>query len=425
MTFRIRPIAAALLACGLALSAGTLAAQPSAADLAPVGKTAASLYREGHERLERGDWSGAVTRFERLESELRSRGETGADGAMYWRAYAQSAAGRAREASATAERLIAEFPGSRWADEARVFTAGAGAGLAALEANGGDGDARGDRRADDAAEKDALAAIDALLATDNPKAVPVLERVLASNHGDRVKVRALFVLVQLDAAAGSRALDAILTGNGSTHLKREAVKMLAVGGERETLDRLEPLYAGADLATRRAVLEAWMIGERIDLLARVVGTEPDRGLRRQAIHLIGAAGDGATLETLYASLTDPGDRGEVLTAFGVANDGARLARIARAERDPAVQRRALESLGIVGGTEARTTIREIYAASTDKGVKRAAINGLIIAKDGEGLVALYRGESDADFKRELMRALSVVDDDAAIELIDRALGEGQ
>lgn len=428
MQFRIRPLAATMLACLLALAAPGAQAAPQAEAMQPAGESARRLYWEGHEALEAGRAREALEHFRALEAQLRKAGEPGVDAAMYWEAYALVGMRQPSQAGKVAEQMLREFPQSPWAGEARKFTAAPGtAGLARLadlrdiKGPTGTGD-----EAEDQAEQDALAAIDALMATDNPKAVALLQRVLDGNRSDKVKIRALFVMIQLDQAAGEKALDGVLKGTGSSHLKREAVKMLAVGGDARSLDRLEAMYRQSpDSGIRAAVLEAWMIGDRPDLLARVAASEPDAALRHQAINLIGATGDGAALETLYTQLEDADDRAVVLKAFGIAGEEGRLARIARAERDPELLRAALEGLGISGGKEATAAIVEIYRGSADAAVKRSAINGLIIADDGAAIAALYRGESDRDLKRELMLALSVADGDAALELIDRQLSGEQ
>jgi HEAT repeat protein len=428
MNSRIRPLAAAMLSCLLALAAPVAQATPQAEAMQPASESARRLYWEGHEALEAGRAKEALEHFRALEAQLRKAGEPGVDGAMYWEAYALVGIRQPTQAGQVAEQMLREFPQSPWAGEARKFTAGAGtAGLARLsDLRGikgpmGSGDETGDQ-----AEQDALAAIDALLATDNPKAVALLQRVLDGKRSDKVKIRALFVMIQLDQAAGEKALDGVLKGAGSSHLKREAVKMLAVGGDASSLDRLETMYRQSpDSGIRSAVLEAWMIGDRPDLLARVAANEPDATLRHQAINLVGATGDGAALEKLYAQLKDVDDKAVVLRAFGVAGDDARLARIARSERDPELLRAALEGLGMSGGKESIAAIVEIYRASADAGVRRGAINGLIIAGDGAAIATLYRGETDRDLKRELMRALSVTDGDEALELIDRQLSGEQ
>ncbi len=405
------PLAAALLAGLFLFGSGAGVAAPQADAMQPTSEAARALYRDGHEALEKGDWNRAYERFSVLEAQLRDAKETGVDAAMYWEAYALEAGRRPGDARQRIDQMLREFPDSRWAGEARSLAARVG---------------KPERRAAgtrDEAEEEAMAAIDVLLTTGNPKALPILERVLAGNHSDKVKERALFVLIQLDQAAGERALDAILKGGASSRMKREAVKMLAVGGQPKSLDRLEALYRQSpEPEIRRAVLEAWMIAGRSDLLGRVAATETDKKLRVQAIHLIGASGDGATLERLYRELKDPDARAEVLTAFGIAGDDDRLANIARTERDPKVQRAALQALGVAGGKQARAAIVDIYRGSADPEVKRAAIQGLIVAGSGESIAELYRAETDRDMKRELMRALSITDGDAAIELIDKQLG---
>lgn len=428
MNSRTRPLAAAMLACLMALAAPLAQAAPQAEAMQPASEPARRLYWEGHEALEAGRTQEALEHFRALEAQLRKAGEPGVDGAMYWEAYALVGMRQPTQAGHVAEQMLREFPQSLWADEARKFTAGPGtaslarlADLRDIKGPTGTGDAT-----EDQAEQDALAAIDALMATDNPKAVALLQRVLDGDRSDKVKIRALFVMIQLDQAAGEKALDGVLKGAGSSHLKREAVKMVAVGGDPKSLDRLEAMYRQSpDSGIRTAVLEAWMIGDRPDLLARVAAAEPDAALRRQAIHLIGATGDGAALDTLYGQLKDADDKAAVLKAFGIAGDDARLARIARSERDPGLLRAALEGLGISGGKDATAAIVEIYRATADAGIKRGAINGLIIADDGAAILALYRSESDRDLKRELMQALSIADSDQALELIDRQLSGEQ
>lgn len=417
----------ALLAAGMALTAPSAAAAPQAEAMQPSDQAAREQYWQAQRALADGDWNDAHDRFRELERDLRARKQSGVDSAIYWQANALLMGKRLGEVDREVQRLLREFPDSPWADEARALRSGGSAtdGLAALATLDADlSGIRGDGRvrSADPAEQDALDAIDALMATDNPRAIPILERVLAGTHGDRVKTRALFVLVQLDGKAAERQLDAILRGNGSTELKREAIKMLAFGGEGSALDRLSGLYAEQrEPALRRAVLEAWMLGERGDLLARAASTETDAGLRHEAINLLGAMDDGAALETLYGQISDVKTRADVLRALGVAGEHERLQRLAQGAREEALQRAALEGLGIAGGAKARAAITQIYRQAASAAVKRAAINGFIICGGGKELLELYRAETDVDLKRQLMQALVVTDGDAAIDAIDERL----
>jgi len=75
---------------------------------------------------------------------------------------------------------------------------------------------------------------------------------------------------------------------------------------------------------------------------------------------------------------------------------------------------------MIGGEKGRMALRELFGSPTPE-IKQAALQGLLIAGDEKGLLELYRGSTDASEKRELLRTLTVVGGDAAIEAIDAAL----
>lgn len=419
---------AMFVAAGLLLGAANAQAEPQAEAMQPSDQSAREQYWQAHRALADGDWNEAYDDFRELERDLRARKQAGVDSAIYWQASALLMGKRLGEVDREVQRLMREFPDSPWVDEARALHSGEDGmhqGMAALSRLDRDlAQVRGDGRprSADPAEQDALDAIDALMATDNPRAIPILERVLGSTHSDGVKARALFVLVQLDAGAASRQLDTILKGSGSIYLKREAIKMLAFGGDKNSLDRLNSLYAQqTEVSLRKAVLQAWMLGQRGDLLANAAASEPDAELRREAINLLGAMDDGAALEQLFGQLKDPKAQADVLRALGVAGEHERLQRLAQGAREETLQRAALEGLGIAGGSKAKSAIAQIYRQAASAEIKRAAINGFIICGGGKELLALYREETDVDLKRQLMQALVITDGDAAIDAIDERL----
>ena len=62
-------------------------------------------------------------------------------------------------------------------------------------------------------------------------------------------------------------------------LKKSAIRMVASGGNRASLDRLDAVYE-SDPALRTAVIRAWIIGDRKDLLLRAAKGEQDPAIRR-------------------------------------------------------------------------------------------------------------------------------------------------
>lgn len=419
---RSRVTALALgLAAALALSLGQMAPafaapapQDQAAAAAPSEPQANQLYWSGHEALGKGDWSLALERFEQLEIDLREAQADGIDGALYWQAYALDAARRRGEASRIAERLDREFPDSRWRAEAGKFRSAAAGDSAGRE--------RPQREGRDEREADALMALDALMVSHSNKALPTLERVLASDHSDKVKTRAMFVLSQIDPSAAGRALDAILANRtASSRLKREAVQQIAIGGDKRSLEKLVALYPQSEPDVRRAILNAYMMSGRADLLGQVARTETDPRNQRQAIQLLGASGDRDGLRALYRELKDDTSRRQALQALGVAGDSEGIGQILREARDAPSQRAALRALAISGGKDAREAIMNTWRQAADDGVRSAAVQALLVAGDGDGLLRLYREATDKKQKRELLQALTVTDSDRALEIIDEQL----
>lgn len=402
--FPLRPLAFALL-CAFASAA---AAIPQGGALASASEPAKTLYREGHDAIERKDWSEAVDRFRALERSQRDAKES-TDAALYWHAYALSQARRSGEAQAIVERLLKAYPDSTWADDARSLVASGRRGAVVADGN------------DESREEDALMALDALLASGSKRAVPMLQKVLASNHGDKVKSRAMFVLSQYDAQAADAALATILGGNSSTGLKQEAIRMIAAGGRRDSLDRLLPLFRdGTDPKIRQAVIDAWIIGGRGDLLRQAAASENDPRMRKRAIHAMGAVGDRKGLLELFAQVKDEEGQRDVLEGLGIAGGRSELETIARGNAAVEVRAAAVRSLGIAGGKNAADTIASMYAGA-DENIRRAVIEGLIIGGGSKQLVSLYRQESDRRYKRKLLEAISATGGDEALDVIDEIL----
>ena len=414
MNLRPRLLAAALGALFTTL-APPLAAAPQAREGAPLAEPSKSLYWQGHEALGRSDWAAALENFRALERELSASKTESTDAAIYWQAYALSQARRQQEAATEVDRLRQKYPQSAWLDDAEALAAGAREPREPREPRPG-------REPRDEREDDALMALDALLAGGNGKAVPLLQRVLAGDHSDKVKGRAIFVLSQIDASAADGALDGILRGAASPRLKAEAIRMIAAGGRRSSLDRLLPVYLESkDRAVRRGVLDAFLIGNRGDLMLKVIEGEGDARDRREAIEKLGAMGKRDELRTLYGTRRDPDDRRAVLRALGIAGARDGLLEVARSETDPELKAEAIRSVGIAGGKNSAAALVAMYTPDQPRRVREAVVEGLMIMGASGELVQLYRKETDPRLKRDLLQRISATDSDAALEIIDETL----
>jgi HEAT repeat protein len=397
---RVRPLLLALL-CALGASA---TARPAADAIQTANADARSSYLEGQEAIAREDWMAAAERFRDAERRQRDAKEA-ADAALYWQAYALTQAKRGDAAKSAVDRLLRDYPKSAWADDARALVPAKAPADAAAEAR----------------EEDALMAIDALLSSGSERAVPILQKVLASSHTDKVKSRALFVLSQYDATAAEAALSTILSGSSSTKLKQEAIRMIAAGGKRSSLDRLLPLFRdNPDPKIRSAVIDAWIIGGRGDLLRQAAATETDPRMRRRAIEAMGAVGDRAGLLELFAQLKDEKAQRDVMQGLGISGGVEELAKIANGNASPAIRAEAIRAIGIAGGPRSTDQVTRWYS-SGDEQIQRAVIDSLVISGDNKQLVALYRVETDRDRKRKLLQAISTTGGDDALDLIDEML----
>ena len=400
-------LAAAVLAALLGAGAAGAAPDPQAAE--PVGGTAKTLYREGHDAIERDRWDEAFERFQALENELRRTQAKGVDTALYWQAYAAAQEKRNADVERIVRRLGKEYPDSVWKDDARNLLP---AGSRAPETN-----------AARAKEQEALMAIDALLTSGNKKAVPLLQRVLAGDYSNKVKERALFVLTQVDPTAADAAFMQILQGNAPSRLKEEAIRSIAVGGSRVSQDRLLEIYrTSPDPKLRRSVIEAWMISGRGDLVRDAAKSEKDPDVRRRAIETLGVMGDVEAIRALLPTLTDERSQRAAMQAFGIAGAAEALGEVAKNPTFPLEMRvKAVESLGMVGKGKAGPLVMEFYSPDQPKKLRKAAIQALMMHGDAKRLTEIYRRETDPDMKKDVLQAIAVTDSDGMLDLIDEVL----
>ena len=117
----------------------------------------------------------------------------------------------------------------------------------------------------------------------------------------------------------------------------------------------------------------------------------------------------------------PNASGKLVEAYAISGDLQSLRKIAEGNGDPELRAEAVQKIGIISSDAARAALHDIYARSTDREIKEAALQGLLIAGDDKGVLALYRSATTPEEKRALLRTLTMMDSDAALEAIDAAL----
>jgi len=274
-------------------------------------------------------------------------------------------------------------------------------------------------QSDDADEQDSLkmAALEALITAPPERALPIVDKVLASNSSTELKERALFILSQMDTSDSQTRLVAYAR-DSQGELQAEAIRMIGIGGNSEALAGLGDIYASGDADVRDAVLEAYLIADDTDAVFEIATNASNEEEFSEAVQMLGVMGAHEQLRELRsrAGLSE-----SLVEAYMISGDEVTLRELALDGSNPEVQLQAIEALGVVGGDDVGQTLVDLYNASGDEGVKEAALQGLLIAGEDGAVLELYRNSSDNAEKRELLELLVVMGSDDVWDIIDSAL----
>jgi HEAT repeat protein len=272
-------------------------------------------------------------------------------------------------------------------------------------------------RAPTSEEQLALAALEGLMAQPPERALPILKKVLAGSQTSLVKQRALFVLSQIDSPE-ARDILTQMSRSSDAAIRGEAIRSIGIGGDKKSLDSLRTIYNSGGADVKDEVLQAWLIaGDKESVYQAALNAKTDAEASN-AIHILGAMNASEELRKLGDRPNAPSS---LLDAYAISGDLASLRKIAEGTGDRAKRIDAVRMIGIVQGDASHTALREIYSRSTDAEIKDAALQGMLISQDEDGVLALYRASKSSDEKRTLLRTLSLIDGDAALKAIDAAL----
>ncbi len=274
---------------------------------------------------------------------------------------------------------------------------------------------------DDDNEELKIAAVEALMSAPPERALPIVRKVMAGNHSDEVKERALFILSQIDAPEAQMIL-LETARNAEGDLQHEAIRMIAIGGDEQTLGNLKEIYASGDSEVKESVLEAYLIADDTTSVYEIASTTQDPEEFEEAVEMLGAMG---ALDELRQLRESAGNSEVLVEAYAIAGDYESLRAMALDASDPDIQEEAIQALGIVGGPEVDATLMEIYRSADSEDVREVALEGMLISGYDEGVLQLFRESQSSDEKRELLEMLVIMDSDAAMQVIDETLAEGQ
>ena len=366
-------------------------------------------YQEGYDAITESKWDRAISQLNRVVELKGIR----ADGALYWKAFAQNRLGQRAEALTTIAELTKSHPGSNYVKQAR-----------ALEAEVRRDIGQPVRPQDQQDEDLKLMAIQALQNSAPEQAIPMLEKVLAGNHSPRLKERALFVLAQSDSPRAREILKSLAKGSTTPELQNKAIQYLGVHGGPESRAVLGDVYASStDVDVKRRILRAFMVAGEKDRLLQAAQGEPNAELRAEAVRQLGVMGAHEELWQLYQKESSADVKKQVIRAMFVGGSADRMIDLAKTEKNPDLRREAIRSLGLMGSKKTGDALVQIYGTDRDPDIRKGVINGLFLQGNAAALVALARKEDDLTLKREMVQKLSLMDSKLATDFMIEILGK--
>jgi len=323
-------------------------------------------YQQGLSALDARNWDQAIALF----GESAEHKGSNADAALYWLAYAQNRAGRREEALAAIKHLQDSYASSRWNKDAQAL---------AVEIHGQNGNP-----VSPAAEQDEdlkLLALNSLMGSDPEKAMPILRKLLLGNQPDKIKDRAMFVLVQNPSPEARKLLGEMARNNSNPDLQMKAIRYMGMMGGQESRAEMVSIYSAAsDQQVKRAILRSLAIGGGRDELWK-----------------------------LYSQENSIENKKTILQSMLLTADSSRLAEVARGAKEPELKIAAIKSLGLMGsGNGHGDVLVSIYQSDPNAEVRGEVLNALFIQQNAKALVDLARAEKDPRMKTQIVQKLGLI-----------------
>jgi tetratricopeptide (TPR) repeat protein len=263
-----------------------------------------------------------------------------------------------------------------------------------------------------------LLALNSLMNTDPERSVPMLEKLLQGNSSPRIKERALFVLAQSHSPEAQSRLAAIAKGGSNPDLQSKAIEYLGIYGGRDNLQLLLDIYKNSrDEQVKRRILNSFMVAGSRDNLLAAAKTESNPELKVHAIQLLGSVGDSADLAQLYSAGAPQEVKRAVLQGLMIAGNADKILEIAKTEKDESLRRSAINQLGVMGRERTGAALQSMYTQETNADNKKAIVNALFIQGNATALIAMARKETNLDLKKDIVSKLSLMHSKEAMDYL--------
>ncbi len=367
-------------------------------------------YQRAKTLANQGQWEEALKAFD----EASQKGGSRADGALYWKAYAQNKLNQQPAALATLAELKKSFLDSHWLNDAR-----------ALEEE----IRRASRQPPDDPgnqpdEELKLLAINNLIQTDPEKALPILLKLLEGNASPKIKEKALFVLSQSGSDKAREILANFARGKSNPDLQLKSLEYLALFGGKESRKVLADVYASStDKKIKKSILGFFMIGGERDRLLEAAKGEKDADLRGEAIGQLGALGARAELFGMYQAESEVKVKKKILDALFVGGAADKISDLAQNEKDAGLRRAAIEKLGLMSSETTAATLLKMYGNEKEKEIRKKVIEALFLQGNAKAIVEIARKETDPELKKKAVEQLSIMNSKEGTEFFEEILNK--
>ncbi len=225
-------------------------------------------------------------------------------------------------------------------------------------------------------------------------------------------------LEALSIAGDSQTLREVLNTETDPELRKAAIHGIAMDDGKDAAALLQSIYDNAaSVEEKREVLEALvMIDEAEDLALKIVRTETDPELRRNAIHMLGVMEATEEMAALYASIDETELRKVVLESMMIADDTDGIMKVLQSEQDTELRAAAIQALAISDDDEAARYLVTLYPDGSRE-EKQAVIQSMMIMENTQGLISLLKTETDPELKREMLQMLTTMDSEESDEYL--------
>ncbi|HEY1901774.1 MAG TPA: FecR family protein [Terracidiphilus sp.] len=210
--------------------ASPLGAETQAASDAPGAK----LCADGTRAIDQGRWADAVKIF----TEVASKHGDHADGALYWKAYAENKLGESKPSENTCAELRAGYPKSRWIEDC-------GALEVEIRARSGKPVQIKPEQSDDVK----LLELNLMLQKDEPRALAEIQSILNGDSSEKLKKEAQFILGKHYSDATYAQIVRISYVEGDVRIERDDESGRANSGTWEKAVADLPVETGFSLVT--------------------------------------------------------------------------------------------------------------------------------------------------------------------------------